>query len=493
MKIIIITAYLLMLSICGFCSHVEPAPFTLVIFGSTGDLAARKLFPAIYNLRQNNEIHENFSIVGIGRRDFNEETFRTSVYNSLQKFSLNKPANKSWNSFKEHIFYHKADFNEDANYVTLKAKLAEFDRQAGRVGNYIFYLATDSCHFSTIIHHLYKNGLINQNDISPSSRVVIEKPFGEDLDSAIELQSSISQYLKEEQIFRMDHYLGKEGVHKLLKFRFQDGRFDSLFNEKYVNTIQITLSETIGIGTRACFYENTGHLRDVIQNHAMQLLALVTMEPPESICGYDLLKEKAKVLDAIRPFPEGKINQYVARGQYTSGEIQGTSVLGYREEEGVPQSSQVETFVQAKMFIDNPRWSGVPIFIRSGKRLPEQLTQVTLNLKENPFGLERVTIRIQPDPAIFLTRNSKRDIYEVSIDPNFSKEAYENLVLAAIQGDQSHFVTIEEVISTWTLLTPVLKSWSRSSLPIELYKAGQWGTKTADEQAAEYNLNWSNR
>lgn len=457
-------------------------PVTVVMFGATGDLAARKLFPALHHLSIDGEITDNVSIVSVGRRELTSEEFQNSVYSSLQKFSSIKPNESNWDAFKQSITYQKTDFSEADDYLALKDHLKNHSK------NRLFYLATDSSYFSVIIENLYKSGLISPND---GSRVVIEKPFGRDLNSSIELQSFISQFLDETQIFRMDHYLGKEGVHKLLKFRFEDGAFDSLLNEKYVSSIQVAISETIGIGTRANFYENTGHLRDVIQNHAMQVLALGLMEPPASLAAEDILKEKARVLYAVRPFPANQIDQYVIRGQYAAGLIQDKPVVGYLEEDRVPQSSQIETFVQAELYIDNPRWQGVPIFISSGKRLPEQSTEIVFNLKENKDGIEKIRIAIQPDPQIYITKNARVEVYPIDPSPSFSREAYENLILAAIKGDRSHFVTIDEVLATWSLLTPVLESWSNTEgKPVLLYEAGKWGPKEAEDQTNKYNINW---
>lgn len=469
-------------------------PVTLVIFGSTGDLSARKLYPAIYNLSlEEDGINSNFSVVGIGRRNLSQEEFQLSVYSALQKFSRNKPSIDSWNQFKPHVTYFQADFSKESDYVQLKAFLDKLDEETGRSGNYIFYLATESNYFPIIISNLHKQGLTDEKIETSFSRVIIEKPFGEDLDSAVQLQSTILQSLDEKQIFRMDHYLGKKGVHKLVKFRFQDSKYETLFDRKYVKNIQITLSETIGIGTRANFYEKTGHLRDVMQNHAMQLLALATMEQPAGFQPEDIYSEKARLLDAIRPFSDVDMDQEIIRGQYTSGMINGTPVIGYRQENDVPEHSQVETFVQTRMFIDNERWRGVPVYIKSGKRLPEQTTQITLNLKQNPLQIDAIHFVIQPNSRIYLTKNGVREMYEIEIDASLTRrEEYENLILAAIQGDQSHFITIKEVISTWTLLTPVLNHWLNSAnVFLHPYAAGQWGPEAADRQIKSDKVEWN--
>ncbi len=471
-------------------AHTNSPPVTVVIFGSTGDLTARKLFPAIYNLAHEEQLHENFALVGIGRRPLITEDFHASVHHSLLTFSRQKPSDSHWEAFKEHLYYHEADFSLDESYEKLSRLLKQIDQERGTQSNHLFYLATDSSYFPIIIQKLHEHHLIHSPADASFSRVVIEKPFGHDLSSALELQAHIAQFLTEEQIYRMDHYLGKEGVHKLIQFRFQDARFEELFNHHFVKNIQLTLSETIGIGDRANFYENTGHLRDVVQNHAMQVLALATMEPPLDLQADTIHHEKVKALEAIRAFPEDAIDQWVVRGQYGSGLIQGKGVLGYTQEKSVPATSQTETFVQAKLFIDNERWQGVPIYIRSGKRLAAQTTQITLNLKENPWKIDAITLVIQPQSQVLLHQDSHLVPYTVDIDLAFAKrEAYENLILASIQGDQSDFVDMGEITSTWRLFTPVLNHWlSGSASALPTYEAGQWGPSLADQQAAEEGI-----
>lgn len=490
-RFLIFSLTLILASSCSqaYTQTMSP-PVTVVIFGSTGDLTARKLFPAIYNLSHENQLHEHFALVGIGRKPLSTEDFRVSVYKSLQTFSRQKPSDSSWEAFKEHLYYHEADFSLDESYEKLNRLLKQIDQERGTQGNYIFYLATDSSYFPIIIQKLHEHHLIHSPTDASFSRVVIEKPFGHDLDSALELQAHISQFLEEEQIYRMDHYLGKEGVHKLIQLRFQDARFEELFHHHFVKDIQLTLSETIGISDRANFYEKTGHLRDVLQNHAMQVLALATMEPPLNLQADTIHQEKVKALEAIRAFPLHAIDQWVVRGQYGPGLMQGKDVPGYTQEKDVPADSQVETFVQAKLFIDNERWQGVPIYIRSGKRLAAQTTQITLNLKDNPFQMEAITLVIQPQSQVFLHQGNNLVQYAVDIDPSFAKrEAYENLILASIQGDQSDFVDMGEITSTWRLFTPVLNHWSsHSSTALPIYDAGQWGPSTADQQLAEEGI-----
>lgn len=471
----------------------EKPPVAIVIFGSTGDLAARKLFPAIYNLALEGELNKKFAVIGIGRREMGNQEFQASVYDGLQKFSRMKPNDASWSDFKQHVYYHKADFNSDEGYASLGNVLRQFEQEAGVPCHYIFYLATDSVYFPVIINKLSTHHLIEEGDRSRYSRAIIEKPFGRDLESAIELRQYITQFLEEEQIYLMDHYLGKEGVKKMSKLRFEHAELESLFNHEFIENVQITVSETIGIGTRANFYENTGHLRDVVQNHVMQLFALFAMELPADFNAALIHQEKTRVLDAIHPFPAESIDEWIIRGQYGPGLVQNELVPGYTQEEGVPALSQVETFVQAKLLVGNERWKGVPIYIRSGKRLAEQTTQITLNLKENPLGADAVTFVIQPISGAYLTYGTEQRQVDINMDASLARrEAYENLILASISGDRSDFVDMGEVISTWRLFTPVLQKWEKNPMqPSSIYESGLWGPEAAEAQLLEDGLkNW---
>lgn len=459
----------------------EKPPVVIVIFGSTGDLTARKLFPAVYNLYQDGELNEQFTLFGIGRREINNEEFQSLVKNSLDTFSRQKPNSEKWDEFKTHLLYHQTDFDSKEGYQRLFGRIAEINKERGVNHNILFYLATDSLYFPVIIQQLTENGLIADSEDNYASNVIIEKPFGRDLNSAVELQNQISIFLQNKQIYRMDHYLGKDGLTNLRKLRFESGILEKLFHRNYVENIQITLSETIGISTRANFYENTGHLRDVIQNHAMQVLAFATMEKPNKDGFEAVHEEKKKLFDSIRPFSVEGLEESVIRGQYIQGVIQEQGVKGYREENGVASESEIETFVQVKLWIENERWEGVPIYVVSGKRLPVQSTQVTLQLKENPYGFEAITFSIQPKAEVFVWVDGKPVKFDegVPFSPS-NREAYENLILAAIHNDQSEYIGIEELLSTWRLFTPVLEAWSiKPAESMFFYEAGQWGPESA--------------
>lgn len=481
MKKHIISLFLFILFPCMCYSHTD-----IVIFGATGDLTVRKLFPAIYNLANDGHLNDDYTLVGVGRRSLSQEQFQISIYDSVQKYSRSKLVDSVWSSFLQHVFYHEADFQQEIGYANLKKLL---EQRQGQQRDTIFFLATESRYFPFIISKLHQHGLINS-----SSRVIIEKPFGYDLDSSIALQNSISEFLDEKQIYRIDHYLGKTGVRVLSHFRFHDSQYEWLFHRNYVKNIQFTLSETIGIGTRANFYENTGHLRDVVQNHAMQLLALAMMNKPEANSPENIHREKILFFDAIRPYRTEEIDNFIIRGQYGPGIIQNNAVLGYKQENGVSDSSDVETFVQVKLYVDNDRWRNVPIYIRSGKRLEEQTAQITFNLKDNLLGIKAITLSIQPQSNIFISTTDGTYIYDVKIEDSVEREAYENLLLAAVQSDQSDFVTIDEVNSAWRIFTPVLNHWNSKSLDESLiYEAGSWGPNKAiqqllDEGVDEWNI-----
>jgi glucose-6-phosphate 1-dehydrogenase len=468
-KTVLFICFIFVLSNSLIFASAERPPLTVVIFGATGDLAARKLVPALFNLSKEGELDRDFQVVAIGRRDWNKEEFDFAVSDALNQFSRNLPTAGEWDVFQSHLVYQKMNFTQESDYQPLVELL---QRQKGDV---LFFLATESSFFQPIIKLLHTQGLLQQS--SGFSRVIIEKPFGEDFDSALALQASISQYLAEDQIYRMDHYLGKEGLFKLAKFRLEDTSYENILNRNYVSDVQITLNETIGIGTRANFYEKTGHLRDVVQNHAMQVFAFAMMDRPANRVQTEILSEKAKVLEAIRPLSSSDI----VRGQYAAGIIKELSVPGYREEKGVPLDSRIETFVEARLFVDNERWAGVPVYIRSGKRLPEQVTQVKYHFKKNPLNVESLTVVVQPNPRILITQNGLTNTVQVNLDSALQRrEGYENQILSAIKGDKTGFVALEEALISWRLFTPILQQW-RKDPTILLYQAGTWPSESTEE------------
>lgn len=491
-------------------------PCIMVIFGASGDLTARKLFPALYNLVQDGELPSHFACVGFARRDKTNEQFQTEMKEAIDEFSRTKPIDQEiWNTFKEQIFYHQSEFHEDAGYESLKLLLDDLDSKFGTNGNRLYYLSTQPSYFPLIIEKLHEHKLIYPiNDAKNKwSRVIIEKPFGDDLESAEVLQREITKYLDESQIYRIDHYLGKETVQNLLVLRFSNLIFESIWNNRHIDHVQITVGEEIGIGTRGRFFEEAGIIRDIVQNHMMQLLSLVAMEPPTSMHANAIRDEKVKVVEAIRPIPLSDLNKHVVRGQYGKGYINGLEVKGYREEENVSKTSNVETYVALKLFIDNWRWDGVPFYLRAGKRLPKRATEITITFKHTPGSLfcakgkkmnqNLLVIRIQPDEGISFRMNCKVPGITTPLQPvkmNFKysayfgtspPEAYERLICDCMAGDSTLFARIDEVLASWRLFTPVLEAFkNRVAEDFPNYQAGTWGPAAADELLVNDGFHW---
>lgn len=491
-------------------------PCILVIFGATGDLTARKLLPAIYNLAREGQLPSQFAVVGFARRDKTHEIFRAEMKEAINEFSRVKPVDEAiWKNFEQQIFYHRSEFNDDSGYQTLDKFLKELDGRFGTKGNRVFYLSTQPSFFTTICEKLHTSSLIyDQKTIKDKwSRIIIEKPFGHDLDSAHALQNELLQFLSEEQIYRIDHYLGKETVQNLMVFRFANSIFESLWNNRYIDHVQITVAEEIGIGRRGAFFEEAGLLRDVLQNHMMQLLSLVAMEPPVTLSANAIRDEKVKVLQALRPFTKEDFKTSIIRGQYDKGFVEGETVKGYREEDKVDPKSNIETYVAIRLFIDNWRWHGTPFYLRSGKRLPKRATEIAIQFKHPPGVLFQehdkqrepniLAIRIQPDEGTALKINCKvpgpaSPIQPVKMDFRYGSyfgmsppEAYERLILDCMIGDNTLFAREDEVFSSWTLLTPVLKQWKTTEPDcFPNYSSGTWGPELAEEMMHRDGRKW---
>jgi glucose-6-phosphate 1-dehydrogenase len=491
-------------------------PCSLVIFGATGDLTSRKIVPALYNLLKDGQLPSLFTCIGFARRPKTHNEFRAEMKEAVSKYSRTKPIEDSiWNHFQDHLFYHQSEFHEDEGYAKLKILLEQFDTKYGTKGNRVFYLATQPVSFPVICEKLHKAGLIYDQKKTKDqksdkwSRVIIEKPFGHDLTSAHQLQDELLKFLSEKQIYRIDHYLGKETVQNLLVFRFANSIFESLWNNQHIDHVQITVAEDIGIGTRGKFFENAGLLRDMIQNHTMQLLSLVAMEPPVSLEADAIRDQKVKALEAIRPL---KVEE-VVRGQYGPGLVNGQDVIGYRQEQDVNSQSNIETYLALKLFIDNPRWFGVPFYLRAGKRLPKKTTEIAVIFKDAPGILFQngnrknppniLVIRIQPDEGSSLKINCKvpgptNTMQPVKMDFRYGSyfgttppEAYERLICDCIVGDSTLFAREDEVFNSWKLLTPLLDNWAKNP-PKELpnYPAGSWGPKAADQLIEADGRKW---
>jgi len=496
-------------------SQRNPDPCVLVIFGATGDLTARKLMPAIYNLKREGQLPSQFACVGFARREKDHDQFRSEMKEAISQHSRVKPIDETlWDTFEKQVFYHKSEFDDDAGYESFHKFLEELDQQFGTRGNRVYYLSTQPSFFPKIIEKLKAHNLIYpEGEESKFSRVIIEKPFGHDIDSALALQKDLLQHLREDQLYRIDHYLGKETVQNLLVFRFGNSIFESLWNNRYIDHVQITVAEDIGIGTRGRFYEEQGLVRDIMQNHMMQLLSLVAMEPPANLEACSIHDEKVKVLHSIRPFSQTDMESSAVRGQYGPGFVGGDQVKGYREEENVDPNSSVETYAALRFWIDNWRWSGVPFYMRGAKRLPKRCTEIAITFKDAPGVLfqdkcnkneaNTLAIRIQPNEGIALKINCKvpgpaSPIQPVTMDFRYGSffgltppEAYERLICDAIVGDLTLFTRQDEVFQSWRLLTPLLNYWAETS-PKDFpnYQAGSWGPKAADDMIAKDGRAW---
>ncbi len=476
-----------------------PDPNVLVIFGATGDLTHRKLMPALFDLYCDGKLPKAFAIIGFARREKTNEQFRAEMREGVGEFARNKPNDSDrWDSFAEALFYHRAEFHEEAGYASLGELMHHMDETRGTAGNRLFYLATAPEFYPLIVQRLGAAGL--GTSTAGWTRIIIEKPFGRDLESARELNKQILPVFNEPQIYRIDHYLGKETVQNVMAFRFANTIFEPLWNRNYIDHVQITAAESVGVEDRGGYYDSAGALRDMVQSHLLQLLSLTAMEPPVSFDSNAVHDEKVKVLRAIcQPSPE-EVERNIVRGQYGRGK----GMLAYREESRVAQDSNTETYVALKLEIDNWRWAGVPFFLRTGKRMQKRFTEIAIQFKEVPHPLfEResgpivrpnvLALRIQPDEGIHLRFAAKRpgqttELRDVKMDFYYKTafgaapgEAYETLLTDTARGDSTLFTRKDEVEIEWSLITPILEYWANSPASrFPNYAAGTWGPKAAD-------------
>ncbi len=490
-----------------------PGPCSIVIFGASGDLTARKLIPAFYHLCREKQMPSAFRIIGFARREKTNESWRTELRAALDQFSRTKPVDeKVWQEFSANLFYCQGDLTDAAAYKKLEEQLTSFGSGPLRE-NLLLYLAVSPSQFGEVAEQIHRAGLLNKEG-SGWQRIVVEKPFGHDLASARALNRELTRFAHEQQICRIDHYLGKETVQNILMFRFSNSIFERLWNRNLIEHVQITVSEKLGVGGRGGYYEEAGALRDMVQNHMLQVLALIAMEPPVSLEAESIRDEKVKLLKSIRALrPEDSARQ-VVRGQYFAGTVDGKPVPGYRQEPKVKPDSHVETYVALKLFIDNWRWSGVPFYLRTGKYLPQSGSEVRVQFRPTPHVLfaaqcgqnldpNAITLRLQPNEGIYLRFNGKVPGMSLGVRPvrmNFSydaefgaytPEAYERLLLEAIAGDATLFLRRDEVETAWKIVDSIRAGWEGKPLTNrEFYAAGTWGPVAADDLLAQSGHAW---
>ena len=486
-----------------------PEPCTLVIFGATGDLTHRKLVPALYSLARAGMLPTGFSVVGFARREKEHERFRSEMHDAVNQFSRNRPVDQHvWSTFSKALHYLPSQFDDPAAYRRLRTELDRLDHERGGSGNRLFYLATPPSFYGPIVQQLGAEGLQHGGTVDGHqgwARIIVEKPFGHDLASAQELNRQIHQVFDESQVYRIDHYLGKETVQNILVLRFANGIYEPIWNRRYVDHVQITVSESVGVETRGAYYEEAGALRDMVQSHLLQLVTLTAMEPPAAYDADAVRDEKVKVLRAIRPITGKLVSEFTVRGQYGPGYEAGKPVPGYRQEGRVAPESTTETFAAIKLFIDNWRWQGVPFYLRTGKHLPSRASEIAIQFKRPPHTLftsgtdeleaNFLVLRIQPDEGVtlrfgvkvpgqaMLIRTVNMDfLYGASFGVE-SPDAYERLLLDAMLGDTTLFTRRDEVEKSWAFITAILKAWQQQQQPpppFPNYAAGTWGPEAAD-------------
>ncbi|MBW6535192.1 MAG: glucose-6-phosphate dehydrogenase [Mariniphaga sp.] len=484
--------------------------FTYVIFGASGDLTKRKLIPALYSLYVNQQIPDNFNVLGVSRTPYSDNQYREKMKEALIEFNeIND--NRKIDAFIEKLFYQPLNYDNRQDYFDLKERLNQLQQEKEIPENVVFYLSTPPKLYGEVPVHLAKVGLnLEDNDWK---RLIIEKPFGYDLESALKLKDILLKNWNESQLYRIDHYLGKETVQNLLVTRFSNGIFEPLWNSKYIHHVEVTSSESLGVEGRGGYYDSSGALRDMIQNHLLQVVAFTAMEPPATLEPQAIRNEILKVFQSLRPIKPEEVKNVAMRGQYIASTIKNQKVAGYREEPGVDPNSTTETYAALKFYIDNWRWGGIPFYIRTGKRLPTRVTEVVIHFKSTPHFLfskqsdcsacNQLVLRIQPDEGILLKFGMKVpgtgfEVQNVNMDFHYSElahqripSAYERLIYDSIKGDSTLFARTEEVIEAWKFVMPVLDAWKNdSSIPVFGYPSGTWGPEHADDLIEEKAMTW---
>jgi glucose-6-phosphate 1-dehydrogenase len=476
-------------------------PTTLVIFGAGGDLSKRKLLPAIYNLAHEGALPERFNLIGTSRGEMSDDEFRDLARESIKQFSRTEAKEEVLSALLENVRYVTGSFDDDSVYQQLDSAAADFDKQAGITFNRVFYLSTAPSFFSVIVGKLGEHDLDHVDDADV--RVVIEKPIGTNLREAQELNRAVLDVLDESQVYRIDHYLGKETVQNVMAFRFANGMFEPIWNRNFIDYVQITAAEDMGIGTRAGYYDKSGALRDLVQNHMLQLLTLLCMEPPVTFSADDVRDEKVKVLHSIHPPDLDKVSEMTVRAQYAAGMSGGEQVNGYLEEDGVPPDSTTETYAALRLEVDNWRWAGIPIYLRTGKRLARKITEIAVTLKPVPHlafeaagsvGVQpnQLVLTMQPNEGVSLSLGAKIPGTRMRIRPvnmeflygtaflSQSPEAYERLIMDAMRGDATLFTRDDEVEAQWRIIDPILEGWGKTPGALPQYPAGSSGPEEAN-------------
>ena len=496
----------------GISSRTIPEACTIVIFGATGDLTHRKLIPALYNIAADGELPPELVVIGMARRPKTDDEFRKELGEAAREYSRQTVRDELWDGFARSIFYHQSEFSDADGYKRLGERMETLEKERGTGGNRLFYLAVAPDQFEPIIKHLKQAGLNKPG--TGWARVIVEKPFGTDLASARELNRIVRGAFREEDTYRIDHFLGKETAQNILVLRFANAIFEPLWNTRYIDHVQITAAETLGVEGRAGYYEGAGALRDMVQNHLLQLLCLVAMEPPTDLGADSIRDEKVKVVRSLRRFAESDVAAKVVRGQYAEGAISGKPVPAYRAEEKVKPDSTTETFAALRVLVDNWRWADVPFYVRVGKRLPKSGTEISVHFKKAPpvlFNKESqaldhnvLVIRIQPDEGMSLRMQAKMPGTSFRIEPvkmdfhygtSFgrpSPEAYERLLLDAMSGDATLFARRDEVEEAWEFIDQIEQAWmaKKAVPPLFEYPAGSWGPDEADELLARDGRTW---
>jgi len=496
----------------GLATRPTPQPCSVIIFGASGDLTYRKLVPALYNLTADRDMPTAFNIVGFARREKSDDSFRTELLDAAKKFSRQGINDELWGNFAQSIFYHQSEFGNAPGYKSLAERLDKLDAERGTKGNRLFYLSVAPSEFPLILQQLADAGLNKAKD-GAWARVIVEKPFGKDLASAQTLNRVVNEVFPERDTYRIDHYLGKETAQNIMVLRYANALLEPIWNSRYIDHVQISGAEPLGVEGRGPYYETSGALRDMIQNHLLQLLTLVAMEPPTELSADAIRDEKVKIFKSLRPMSPAEVARDVVRGQYAAGSIAGKDVIAYRGEERVNPQSMTETYAALKVHVDTWRWAGVPFYVRFGKRLAKGATEIAVQFKDVPsvlfsretaIGPNVLVIRIQPDEGISLRIQAKRPGTSLQIEPvkmdfaygtSFGKaspEAYERLLLDAMAGDATLFARRDEVENAWSFIDHIEHAWHKNATPppLTFYPAGSWGPKEADDLLERDGRSW---